>query len=171
MNRGKLPLTEQREELGLAQTGLPEHRMKQWRGDIAAHLMTKADLENLAGRKRFFPGLVLLGSDQSKAATLKDHPEFPVGGRRHLAFEQRSGSFGGGVGAKGLDIRSVGGAVRTSAEPVELGHVLFSVVQGPLDQVVPLGVPGLVQRRRHAASASAALCDGTSLCRHSDPRA
>lgn len=56
---------------------------------------------------------------------MNDPPEVPVGGRRHLAFEQRSDSCVGGVGAEGLNVRGVSATIRTPAEPVELGRVLF----------------------------------------------
>ncbi len=42
---------------------------------------------------------------------------------------------------------------------------------GLLDQVVPFGVRGPVQRRTHAASTSKCSVDVTSLCRQPDPRA
>lgn len=55
---------------------------------------------------------------------------------RSLLLKERSDSCGGGVGVNGLNIRSVGGAVWTLAEPLKLGHILFSIVQSHLDQVV-----------------------------------
>lgn len=54
---------------------------------------------------------------------------------RPLLYEQRSYSGRDGVCVNGLNVWSVGGAVGALAEPVELGHVLFGVVQSHLDQV------------------------------------
>ena len=136
MRQRRSSLAQQVEELLTAQAGLAEHRVEQGGRDVPARLMAQADLKDLTRGKRLFPRFVLLGSDQAKASALKDHPEFPVGGRWHLAFEKRSDSCVGRVGVNRLNVRGVGRAVWASAEAVELGHVLFGVVQRHLDQVV-----------------------------------
>lgn len=132
--RSRLP--EQVKELVAGQPGLAEHCVKERGRDVAAHLMAQADLKDLSRGERLFPRFVLLGSDEAKTGALEDHPEVPVGGRRHLAFEKRSNSCLGWIGVNRLNVGGVGRAVGASAEAVELGHVLFGVVQSHLDEVV-----------------------------------
>jgi len=55
----RLGPAEQCEEFGWAQACLPEHCVEEGGRDIAAHLMARADLKNLAGGQHLFPGLVL----------------------------------------------------------------------------------------------------------------
>ena len=68
MNREALFAAQLREELGLGQARLLEHLMKEWGGDVARHLMTQTDDQDLAGRESFLPGLVFRGADEAKAA-------------------------------------------------------------------------------------------------------
>jgi len=110
--------------------------VKQGHGNIAAYLMAQADLKNLTGGQHLFPGLMFSRSNQLKADTLEDRPELPISGRRHLVFEKCSDTGRGRVGVDSQNVWSVSGAVRTLAEPVEVGHVLFGVVQSHFDEVV-----------------------------------
>ncbi len=110
--------------------------MKQGRGNIAAHLMAQADLKNLVGGQHLFPGLVFSRSNQLNSGALEDQPELPLRGRWHSVFEECSNTRRGRVGVDSLNVWGVGGAVRTLAEPVEVGHVLFSVIQSHFDEVI-----------------------------------
>ena len=134
MTRVTLGFAEQSEELGLGQLGLPEHLVEQPSRDVAGLLMAHPDQENLTGRQGLLSGLVFLAADELKADASQDHPEFAVGGRRHLGFEKSARSCGSGIEAKSPDIRGMDRAIRALAELIELRHVLLSIIEGHVDQ-------------------------------------
>lgn len=136
MTRVTLGFAEQSEELGLGQLSLPEHLVEQPSRDVAGLLMAHPDQENLTGRQGLLPGLVFLAADPLKTGAPQDHPEFAVGGRRHLGFEESARSCRSGIEAESPDVRGVDCAVGALAESLKLRRVLLRVVQSHIDQIL-----------------------------------
>jgi len=126
---------EQGEEFGLCQAGLLEHLMEERGRNVACHLVAQPDEQDFSSGERLLPGFVLLAADESKAGTLNDHPELPVGGRCHPSVEECARSGWGRVGSERPDVRRVRYPVGALTEPVELGRVLLGVIERHLDEV------------------------------------